>query len=166
MSFEMQIFLVAIFALAMGSFVSLLSYRLANKQPIIFTRSKCINCGCVLKAINLIPLFSWLCQKGKCSQCHCKISARYPAIELSFLITFLAIFFVLGSEINFKILLYFLIASIFYPQFTAICSGDSCHNSRNSSGRNKCCNHQCQSRFSLCRIWRRSVDIFLFCRRF
>ena len=106
----MQIFLVAIFALIFGSFASLISYRLANKQPIVFARSKCVNCGVALKILNLIPLFSWICQKGKCSNCKTKISPRYPLIELSFLIAFLTIFFVLKCEMDWKMIVYFLIA--------------------------------------------------------
>lgn len=106
---QTQIFLVAIFALIFGSFTSLLSYRLANKQPIIFTRSKCVNCGIALKILNLIPLFSWIFQGGKCSNCHAKISLRYPIIELSFLFFFLTIYFYLGQEIGWKMIIYFLI---------------------------------------------------------
>ncbi len=108
---QTQIVLVAVFSLIFGSFVSLLSYRIANKQPIVFTRSKCTNCGTNLTPLNLIPIFSWLFQKGKCSKCHTKISARYPLIELSFLISFLIIYFVLGQKVDLKTILYFLIAS-------------------------------------------------------
>lgn len=106
---RLQLFLVAIFALILGSFTSLVSYRLANKKPVVFTRSKCTNCGSVLRIKNLIPLFSWLFQRGKCSNCHTKISLRYPLIELSFLISFLTIYFVLGQKIDLRMLLYFLI---------------------------------------------------------
>jgi len=105
-----QIFLLVIFALIFGSFASLISYRLAKKQPIVFTRSKCVNCGISLKVLNLIPLFSWLFQRGKCSNCKAKISLRYPAIELTFVIIFLAVFFVLHRQINIKFLLYLFIA--------------------------------------------------------
>lgn len=108
---EMQFFLIGIFALIFGSFASLLSYRLANKKPFILTRSECVSCGYKLCVRNLIPLFSWIFQRGKCSECKCKISLRYPLIELSFLISFLAIFFVLGKELNIKMVLYFLIAA-------------------------------------------------------
>ncbi len=111
LSSEMQISFIVILALVLGSFFSLITYRLFRDQPIGVTRSKCVNCGCVLKVINLIPLFSWLFQSGKCSECRCKISWRYPAIELSFLISFLAIYFVLGRELNVRMLLYFAIAS-------------------------------------------------------
>jgi prepilin signal peptidase PulO-like enzyme (type II secretory pathway) len=110
---EAQIILVIIFALIFGSFASLISYRLANKQPIVFTRSKCVNCGVALKVQNLIPLFSWLWQRGKCSNCKVKISPRYPMIELSFVIAFLVIFFALHQQINGKMLFYFLVAGIF-----------------------------------------------------
>lgn len=108
---EIQIFLVVIIALIFGSFASLLSYRLAHKQPIVFTRSKCTSCGTALKILNLIPFFSWIFQGGKCSECKAKISIRYPLIELSFVIAFLTIFFTLGREMNVKMILHFLIAT-------------------------------------------------------
>jgi prepilin signal peptidase PulO-like enzyme (type II secretory pathway) len=102
---------VAIFALIFGSFVSLLSYRLAKKEPIVFTRSKCTSCGLALKSSSLIPLFSWIFQKGKCLNCFSKISVRYPLIELSFLLSFLTIFFVLDQHLSWKMVIYFLITS-------------------------------------------------------
>lgn len=107
----MQIFFVIIIALILGSFGTLISYRLAKKQPIIFTRSKCLGCGTLLKVWNLIPLLSWIFQCGKCSKCHTKISLRYPLIELSFLASFLLIYFVLGQTLDTKTLLYFAIAA-------------------------------------------------------
>jgi len=106
---ETQIFLVAIFSIIFGSFASLVTCRLASDEPIMLGRSKCPNCNVNLKIRNLIPLFSWLFQKGKCSNCHTKISLRYPLIELSFLVSFLIVYFVLGQEITPKTLLYFAI---------------------------------------------------------
>ncbi len=104
--------LIAILALILGSFASLLSYRLSKKQPIVFARSKCTNCGISLKAFNLIPLFSWIFQAGKCTNCKIKISPRYPLIELSFLISFLVIYFTLNQELNLKMIIYFLITFV------------------------------------------------------
>ncbi len=109
---QMQVFLVIISGLVMGSFTSLFTYRLANKQPMVFTRSKCINCNTILKAINLIPIFSWLIQRGKCKNCHAKISCRYPLIELCFLGLFLLVYFVLNKEINSKMFLYLAITTM------------------------------------------------------
>lgn len=106
----MQIFIIAAFALIMGSFSSLITHRLFSGEAMVFARSKCTNCGRALNALNLIPLFSYIFQCGKCSNCKVKISLRYPLIELTFLIAFLAIYFVLGKKIDVKMLLYFAIA--------------------------------------------------------
>ncbi|MBU6338569.1 MAG: A24 family peptidase [Rickettsiales bacterium] len=110
LSFVEQLCLVTLFGLIIGSFSSLVSHRLASKEPITFARSKCLSCNVPLKIKNLIPLFSWILQKGKCSNCNSKISIRYPLIELSFAVTFIVIYFALGSEINAKLVLYCLIA--------------------------------------------------------
>ncbi len=113
LTFETQIALVTLASLITGSFISLLTVRITNNEPITFTRSKCVNCKIPLKAINLIPLFSWLIQRGRCSNCKVKISIRYPLIELSFLVSFLAIFFTLDQKLDTKMLLYFAIISVF-----------------------------------------------------
>jgi prepilin signal peptidase PulO-like enzyme (type II secretory pathway) len=106
-----QVFLLIIGGLIFGSFASLISYRLAKKQPIVFARSKCPNCNKNLKIFNLIPLFSWLFQKGKCGNCHVKISIRYPLIELVFVMIFLSVFFALNRQLDFQMTLILLIAS-------------------------------------------------------
>ncbi len=92
LSFSAQIFLVAISGLVLGSFASLLSHRLSTKQPIIVARSQCPKCHAKLKIRNLIPLFSWIFQRGKCSNCKQKISIRYPLIEMILAISFIVIF--------------------------------------------------------------------------
>lgn len=45
-------------------------------------RSRCPKCDTQIRAIDNIPVFSWLWLRGKCRQCANPISARYPAIEL------------------------------------------------------------------------------------
>ncbi|HEY1610380.1 MAG TPA: A24 family peptidase [Paraburkholderia sp.] len=46
-------------------------------------RSACPHCGHVLRAWENIPVFSWLALRGRCSQCHARVSFRYPLIELA-----------------------------------------------------------------------------------
>jgi leader peptidase (prepilin peptidase)/N-methyltransferase len=46
-------------------------------------RSACPHCGHVLRAWENIPVFSWLALRGRCSQCHARVSVRYPLIELA-----------------------------------------------------------------------------------
>jgi len=49
---------------------------------LMLPRSHCPECNHIIGALENIPLFSWLFQKGRCKHCHCKISKRYPSIEL------------------------------------------------------------------------------------
>ncbi|USD64856.1 A24 family peptidase [Vibrio sp. SCSIO 43136] len=50
-------------------------------------RSHCPSCKTPVRAIDNIPVISWLLLKGKCRKCQTKISWRYPAIELLTAIT-------------------------------------------------------------------------------
>ncbi len=45
-------------------------------------RSACPNCGSAIKAIDNIPVLSWLILRGKCRSCKAPISARYLVVEL------------------------------------------------------------------------------------
>jgi leader peptidase (prepilin peptidase)/N-methyltransferase len=44
--------------------------------------SRCPSCGTPIKAIQNIPVVSWLVLRGRCAACKAPISARYPAVEL------------------------------------------------------------------------------------
>lgn len=72
----------------LGSFTTMLVWRLHNDEPGILTgRSKCPKCKKTLSAFELIPIISWLCQGGQCKNCGKKISAFYPLVELVFVLT-------------------------------------------------------------------------------
>lgn len=112
-----QLIIISVIALIIGSFVSLITYRIDQKhisafKGFIFTRSKCPNCQNILKFYNLIPLFSWIIQLGKCSKCYNKISTRYPLIESSFLLFFIINYFATGQIINYQFIFLCAIASI------------------------------------------------------
>lgn len=74
-----MIFLIGI---SIGSFLNVCIYRIPKKEDIVFERSHCMSCGNVLKWYELIPLFSFIVQGGKCRNCKAKLSAQYPLIEL------------------------------------------------------------------------------------
>lgn len=76
------IFFIALCGLAIGSFITMASYRLPKKEEWIKTRSHCASCNHPLAMKDLIPLLSWISQKGKCRYCCKPISYRYPLIEL------------------------------------------------------------------------------------
>ncbi|MEJ0063657.1 MAG: prepilin peptidase [Alphaproteobacteria bacterium] len=67
----------------LGSFVTALSYRLPRGISIVAPRSSCPSCHAVLGARDLVPIGSYLANKGKCRHCGARISPRYPTIELA-----------------------------------------------------------------------------------
>jgi leader peptidase (prepilin peptidase)/N-methyltransferase len=79
-------------ALLIGSFISLLTWRLPEWfegdsqqlwRVIAWERSRCCLCQSPLKAWQLIPLIGWLWQQGRSSCCAQKLPIRYPIIELT-----------------------------------------------------------------------------------
>jgi len=75
--------LVAFAGASVGSFISVANYRLQkNKKGILFGHSQCTSCKKQLKWFNLIPIFSYIFQGGKCSYCRKKISFRYFVLEV------------------------------------------------------------------------------------
>jgi leader peptidase (prepilin peptidase) / N-methyltransferase len=45
-------------------------------------RSACPGCGRGIRAIENVPIASWLALRGRCAGCGMRISARYPLVEL------------------------------------------------------------------------------------
>lgn len=64
-----------------GSFVSLVSVRLPAGRPIALARSACASCGAVLGPVELVPLLSFMLQRGRCRRCSAAIAWRDPAVE-------------------------------------------------------------------------------------
>lgn len=72
-----------IFGSVFGSFLQVIGERLPKNESIIEPKfSYCPNCHKRLKWYELIPIFSWIFQRGKCNGCKNKISLMYPFIEL------------------------------------------------------------------------------------
>ena len=106
-----KIFTFASFGAIVGSFLSLVSYRVVTKEPMVFARSKCTNCNSTLKAWNLIPIFSWIFSKGKCGSCQISISWRYPLIEASLALMFFIVLLANNYQLNWVVILQLLITS-------------------------------------------------------
>lgn len=66
-----------------GSFLGLLAWRLPLGQPIISGRSLCPCCKKTLDARSLVPLLSYVIQKGRCRSCNAMIDAFHPLMELA-----------------------------------------------------------------------------------
>ncbi|MBE2258628.1 MAG: prepilin peptidase [Candidatus Accumulibacter sp.] len=54
-------------------------------EPLSLARpgSRCPACGHAIRAIENVPVFSWLFLRGRCSACAAAISPRYPLVEAS-----------------------------------------------------------------------------------
>lgn len=98
------IFLCAVIGLMVGSFLNVVIYRLPKMMErtwlqqcaelhgkdvevlptynIATPRSMCPNCKHNISALENIPILSYLFLKGRCSQCHEKVSLRYPFVEI------------------------------------------------------------------------------------
>jgi prepilin signal peptidase PulO-like enzyme (type II secretory pathway) len=84
--------------LVLGSFTTMLSYRIPRHISIITPPSQCPKCHTPLKTIDLIPVFSWLFERGKCRYCQSPISVRYLLIELSTAAAVTAAFLAFGFK--------------------------------------------------------------------
>lgn len=74
--------LLFLYGLVLGSFFNVVGLRIPVKKSIIKPRSACPNCGHQLKVFELIPVFSYIIQGGKCRGCQSRISPIYPIMEL------------------------------------------------------------------------------------
>lgn len=111
---------VFIFGTIIGSFLNVVILRY-DKKPLT-GRSACISCDKKLAWYELIPVLSFLIQRGKCTNCKKNISWQYPIVEITTGLLFLLIsnfeFQISNGILNFeifeylKLLYYFIIFSI------------------------------------------------------
>lgn len=85
----MMFITVFIFGLVVGSFLNVVIWRFHAKESILTGRSHCPKCRHVLGLSELVPVVSFIFQKGKCRHCRKSISWQYPLVELSTAILFL-----------------------------------------------------------------------------
>jgi len=69
--------------LVVGSFLNVVVYRLPLGMSVVRPPSHCPACGAELKAMDNVPLLSWLVLLGRCRHCRAPIPARYPLVELA-----------------------------------------------------------------------------------
>ena len=73
-----------IFGLAIGSFLNVVAIRYKEGGGLfanIYGRSRCMLCERTLRWYELIPLISFVVQRGRCRTCGEKISWQYPTVE-------------------------------------------------------------------------------------
>ncbi len=70
-----------ILGLIVGSFLNVVILRM-NTGMGLGGRSRCFRCNRTLSWYELIPVISFLIQKGKCTNCKTNINIQYPLVEL------------------------------------------------------------------------------------
>lgn len=78
----MEIVIVFLFGLVLGSFLNLLGSRLPKGEDVFVSRSHCDFCKKVLRWYELVPVVSYIFQQGKCRRCQIALSVEYPLVEL------------------------------------------------------------------------------------
>ncbi len=68
--------------LIVGSYLNVVVHRLPHQQSTVLPRSRCPKCGAAIRALDNLPVVSWLLLGGRCRDCRAPISIRYPLIEL------------------------------------------------------------------------------------
>lgn len=97
-----------VLGLVLGSFYNVVGDRLPNNESIITPRSHCPKCGHQLKALELIPVVSYILLKGRCRKCKCHISIIHPLFELLSGFLFMLSYLVFGLSIELLIALTFI----------------------------------------------------------
>ena len=68
-------------ALALGSFLNVVAYRVPARRSLLRPRSSCGSCRREIAARDNIPVLSYLLLRGRCRHCSARISPLYPAVE-------------------------------------------------------------------------------------
>ncbi|MFA7064802.1 MAG: prepilin peptidase [Bacilli bacterium] len=92
---------IFILGLLLGSFYNVVGITLLRKESILFPRSHCLKCNHTLVWYENIPVISYLFLRGKCKNCHQKISFMYPSMELLTGILFLISYNLFGIGYDF-----------------------------------------------------------------
>ncbi len=95
--------LIFLLGLSVGSFLNVCIYRIPQPDlsPYSPRRSFCPTCTHPIKALDNIPLLSYLLLRGKCRHCKARISAVYPTVELGTAVLFVGMFYRFGVTLDF-----------------------------------------------------------------
>jgi leader peptidase (prepilin peptidase)/N-methyltransferase len=100
-----EVIVCAAFGLVVGSFLNVVIHRLpvmmerewraqcaelegrpapaAERYDLLTPRSRCPKCDAPIRALDNVPVVSWLALGGRCRHCRASISARYPLVEIA-----------------------------------------------------------------------------------
>ena len=112
---------VALFGLAIGSFLNVVIARLPAGRSLVRPRSTCPGCSALLKWYDNIPVLSFLALRGRCRTCGMRISWRYPIVEMVTAVVLVLAYVALGPTADFAV------AVVLLPALIAITGIDLQH---------------------------------------
>lgn len=108
-----------LFGLTIGSFLNVLILRKSVKKS-LFGRSYCRGCKSPLSPRELIPVVSFLIQKGRCRKCGIALSWQYPVVEIITAALFILTFLLFSPVFAFDIRSLFLVLLLWIGSAAAI----------------------------------------------
>ena len=84
---------LGVFGSLIGSFLNVVVYRVPAGRSVVSPPSACGSCGQHIRAVDNVPVLSWLALRGRCRACRAAISVRYPLVELGTAVLFTAVGF-------------------------------------------------------------------------
>src|SRR4030066_184341 len=109
MYYDINVVLIFILGLIVGSFSNVCIYRIPRNESIIYPASHCPKCHTTIKPKDNIPLLSYILLKGKCRNCKTKISIQYPMVEFLSGLIYLIIYLIYGLSV--QTLIYIILSS-------------------------------------------------------
>ena len=100
MYYEIEIILIFVLGLIVGSFSNVCIYRIPRNESVIYPASHCPKCRTKIKPVDNIPLLSYILLKGRCRNCGSKISIQYPVVEFLTGLIYLIIYLIYGLSIQ------------------------------------------------------------------
>ncbi|MEV6346917.1 prepilin peptidase [Actinoplanes sp. NPDC051851] len=87
----MLLVIVAVFGLAVGSFLNVVIHRVPRGESVVHPGSHCPACGHAVRRRHNVPVLGWLLLRGRCTDCGVRISLRYPLVEAGTAALFVAV---------------------------------------------------------------------------
>ena len=90
--------MLAVFGLAVGSFLNVCIHRVPLRISVVTPSSHCPACGGGLRWFDNVPILSYAWLRGRCRTCEAPISAVYPLVEISTAVVFVLQYEQLGWQ--------------------------------------------------------------------
>jgi len=107
---SIELLLVILFSLSLGSFINVIILRVPKGKSIILPNSHCVKCNHSLSWYENIPIISFVFLRGRCKKCKVPISYQYPIIE--FLTLSLGVILYIKLAFSIELLVYTIIFAL------------------------------------------------------